>query len=96
MKFLRIQNESTRPIIDIISARDMRDSDYCLLTFEENSNIHYFAGYDEDQNVIKMVLDDKNIINEEINEDSLKTLKPTKRYSLFGNKNLLPFSVTGQ
>ena len=96
MKFLKIQNESARPVIDIVNAREIPDSHYCLVTFDDNNNTHYFATYDEDHRIIKIVLDENGIANEETDENSLRNIKPTKRYSLFGNKNLMPFSITGQ
>ena len=96
MKFLKIQHNSPRPVIDIVFAREIPDSDYCVLTFDENETIHYFAGYDEDQKVMQLVLNEKGIQNEEIDENSLRQLSPAGRYSLFGNKNLLPISMPGR
>jgi hypothetical protein len=95
MKYLKIQTDTARPVIDILFAREIPDSDYCLLSFDDNKNTHYFAGHEEDHKVIKIVLDEKGILNEEIGEDSLKKINPTKRYSLFGNGRLMPFSITG-
>ena len=95
MKFLKIQHNSPRPVIDIIFAREIPDSDYCVLTFDENETVHYFAGYEEDQKVIQLVLNEKGIQNDEIDENSLRQLSPSGRYSLFGNRNLLPIPISG-
>lgn len=99
MKYLKITTDNRRLILDVLNAAQIREMDFCLLTYDEDKKTHYLANHDENHDVIKLVLEGQKITCEDFAEKEMRSFSPLydklRKHRDFlgvGNVNLMPFS----
>jgi len=95
VEYLKIMTDQKKSVLQVIEASELSETEFCLITFTDEKNIHYLSTDRINSIIIKDVLKEQSIGAIYIDEkDLIKLLSFSKgsNYLLVGNPKLMPFS----
>ena len=95
MEYLKIMTDQKKSVLQVIEASELSETEFCLITFTDEKNIHYLSTDKINSIIIKDVLKEQSIGAIYIDEKDLSKLLSFSKgsnYLLVGNPKLMPFS----
>ena len=95
VEYLKIMTDQKKSVLQVIEASELSETEFCLITFTDERNIHYLSTDKINSIIIKDVLKEQSIAAEYIDEKDLSKLLSFSKginYLLVGNPKLMPFS----
>ena len=87
--------DQKKSVLQVIEASELNETEFCLITFTDEKNIHYLSTDKINSIIIKDVLKEQSIGAIYIDEKDLSKLLSFSKgsnYLLVGNPKLMPFS----
>ena len=99
MKYLKIITGNRQLILDALNVAQIKEMDFCLITYDEDQKTHYLANQDKNHKLIKLALEKQKITCEDFPEKEMQKFSPSydkqrthRDFVGVGNVTLMPFS----